>query len=54
MDLLLTINVSKYSVDEIIELPDNRIVLAIRVDNDGNDQIEITPQKASMGVLEQI
>lgn len=51
IDLLLTINVSKYSIDEIMELPDNRIVLPIRVDSDGNDQIEIIPQKASMGYL---
>ncbi|MHA7607893.1 XRE family transcriptional regulator [Elizabethkingia meningoseptica] len=51
IDLLLTINVSKYSIDEIMELPDNRIVLPIRVDQDGNDQIEIIPQKASMGYL---
>lgn len=51
IDLLLTVNVNKYSIDEIMELPDNRIVLPIRVDNDGNDQIEIIPQKASMGYL---
>lgn len=51
IDLLLTINVSKYSIDDITELPDNRIVLPIRVDQDGNDQIEIIPQKASMGYL---
>lgn len=51
IDLLLTVNVSKYSIDEIMELPDNRIVLPIRVDQDGNDQIEIIPQKASMGYL---
>lgn len=51
IDLLLTINVSKYSIDEIMELPDNRIVLPIRVDSNGNDEIEIIPQKASMGYL---
>ncbi|REC52669.1 XRE family transcriptional regulator [Candidatus Chryseobacterium massiliae] len=51
IDLLLTVNVSKYSIDEIMELPDNRIVLPIRVDQNGNDQIEIIPQKASMGYL---
>lgn len=51
IDLLLTINVSKYSIDEIMELPDNRIALPIRVDQDGNDQIEIISQKASMGYL---
>jgi len=51
IDLLLKINVNKYSIDEIMELPDNRTVLPIRVDQDGNDQIEIIPQKASMGYL---
>ena len=51
IDLLLTINVSKFSIDEMIELPDNRIVLPIRVDQDGNNEIEIIPQKASMGYL---
>ncbi|WP_312422485.1 helix-turn-helix domain-containing protein [Epilithonimonas sp.] len=51
IDLLLTINVSKFSIDEIMELPDNRIVLPIRVDRDGNNEIEIIPQKASMGYL---
>lgn len=51
IDLLLTVDVRKFSVDEIMELPDNRIVLPIRVDQDGNDQIEIIPQKASMGYL---
>lgn len=51
IDLLLTVNVNKYSINEIMELPDNRIVLPIRVDKDGNDQIEIIPQKASMGYL---
>lgn len=51
IDLLLTINVSKFSIDEIMELPDNRIVLPIRVDQDGNNEIEIIPQKASMGYL---
>lgn len=28
-----------------------RIVLPIRVDQDGNNEIEIIPQKASMGYL---
>lgn len=51
IDLLLTINVSKFYIDEMIELPDNRIVLPIRVDQDGNNEIEIIPQKASMGYL---
>ncbi|WP_299182281.1 LexA family transcriptional regulator [uncultured Chryseobacterium sp.] len=51
IDLLLTVDVRKFSIDEIMELPDNRIVLPIKVDQDGNNQIEIIPQKASMGYL---
>ncbi|WP_309848104.1 helix-turn-helix transcriptional regulator [Chryseobacterium sp. SLBN-27] len=51
IDLLPSINVSKYSIDEIIELPDNRIVLPIKVNPEGNNQIEIIPQKAFMGYL---
>ena len=51
IDLLLTVDVRKFSIDELMELPDNRIVLPIRVDQDGNNQIEIIPQKASMGYL---
>ncbi|WP_185248286.1 LexA family transcriptional regulator [Chryseobacterium bernardetii] len=51
IDLLLTVDLSKFSIDEIMELPDNRIVLPIKVDQDGNNQIEIIPQKASMGYL---
>lgn len=51
VEVLLTVKVSKYSIDEIMELPDNRIVLPIKVDSDGKDQIEIIPQKTSMGYL---
>ncbi|BAP31030.1 transcriptional regulator [Chryseobacterium sp. StRB126] len=51
IDLLLTVDVRKFSIDELMELPENRIVLPIRVDQDGNNQIEIIPQKASMGYL---
>ncbi|WP_345989951.1 LexA family transcriptional regulator [Chryseobacterium sp. Chry.R1] len=51
IDLLLTVDVRKFSIDELMELPDNRIVLPIKVDQDGNNQIEIIPQKASMGYL---
>ncbi|MHA6697416.1 XRE family transcriptional regulator [Chryseobacterium sp. A321] len=51
IDLLLTVDVRKFSVDKVMELPDKRIVLPIKVDQDGNNQIEIIPQKASMGYL---
>jgi transcriptional regulator with XRE-family HTH domain len=45
IDLLLTVDVRKFSIDEIMELPENRIVLPIKVDQDGNNQIEIIPKK---------
>lgn len=51
IDLLLTVDVRKFSIEELMELPENRIVLPIKVDQDGNNQIEIIPQKASMGYL---
>lgn len=51
IDLMLSLDVRKYPLEDTIKLPDNRIVLPIRVDNNGNDQIEVVPQKASMGYL---
>lgn len=51
IDLLLTVDIKKYPLDEILKLPDNRIVLPIIVDQTGNNSIEIIPQKASMGYL---
>ncbi|NML56787.1 XRE family transcriptional regulator [Chryseobacterium cheonjiense] len=51
IDLMLTLDVRKYSLEDTIKLPDNRIVLPIRVDHNGNDQIEVVPHKTSMGYL---
>ncbi|WP_407404615.1 XRE family transcriptional regulator [Chryseobacterium sp.] len=51
IDLLLTIDIRKYPLEDILKLPDNRIVLPIVVDQLGNNSIEIVPQKASMGYL---
>ena len=51
IDLLLTIDVRKYPLEEMMNLPDNRIVLPVVVDRLGNNSIEIIPQKASMGYL---
>lgn len=51
IDLLLTVDIKKYPLDEILQLPDNRIVLPIIADQSGNNSIEIIPQKASMGYL---
>ncbi len=51
IDLLLTVDIRKYPLEDILKLPDNRIVLPVVVDTLGNNSIEIVPQKASMGYL---
>ena len=51
IDLLLTVDIRKYPLEDILKLPDNRIVLPVVVDQLGNNSIEIIPQKASMGYL---
>jgi len=51
IDLLISIDVRKYPLDEVVNLPDNRIVLPIKVDDAGENKIEIVPQKAQMGYL---
>ncbi|WP_326981801.1 LexA family transcriptional regulator [Chryseobacterium sp. MYb264] len=51
IDLLLTVDIRKYPLEDVLKLPDNRIVLPVVVDQLGNNSIEIIPQKASMGYL---
>jgi transcriptional regulator with XRE-family HTH domain len=51
IDLLVSVDIRKYPLEEMLKLPDNRIVLPIVVDTAGNNSIEIVPQKASMGYL---
>ncbi|MDR2270450.1 MAG: LexA family transcriptional regulator [Sphingobacterium sp.] len=51
MDLLVTIDLRKYNLNEILKLPDNRILLPIKTDGKGENKIEIIPYKASMGYL---
>lgn len=51
IDLLLTVDIKKYPLEDVLKLPDNRIVLPVVVDQLGNNSIEIVPQKASMGYL---
>ena len=51
IDLLVSVDIRKYPLEEILRLPDNRIVLPVVVDAFGNNSIEIVPQKASMGYL---
>jgi transcriptional regulator with XRE-family HTH domain len=51
VDLFLTVDLTKYSLDDMIRLPDNRIVLPIKVGRTGENKIEIIPYKAQMGYL---
>ena len=51
IDLLVSVDIRKYPLEDILKLPDNRIVLPVIVDQLGNNSIEIVPQKASMGYL---
>lgn len=50
-DLLLTVDLRKYKLEEMLSLPDNRILLPIKTDSVGENKIEIIPYKASMGYL---
>lgn len=51
IDLLLSVDLRKYPLEDMLKLPDNRIVLPVVVDQNGNESIEIVPQKATMGYL---
>lgn len=51
IDLLLTVDLRKYKIDQMVKLADNRIVLPITVDSSGENKIELIPHKASMGYL---
>ena len=51
IDLLVTVDLKKYPLEEMLNLPDNRVIIPVKVDTYGNNQIEIIPQKASMGYL---
>ncbi|REC48850.1 LexA family transcriptional regulator [Chryseobacterium pennipullorum] len=51
IDLLVSVDIRKYPLEEMLKLPDNRILLPVVVDQLGNNSIEIVPQKTSMGYL---
>ncbi len=51
IDLLVTVDIRKYPLDKMVNLPGNKILLPVVVDPEGNKYIEIVPQKASMGYL---
>jgi len=51
IDLLLSVDLRKIALKELMDLPDNRILLPIKVDSHGENKIEIIPHKASMGYM---
>lgn len=51
IDLMVSADLRKISLKEIMELPDNRILLPVKVHHNGENIIEIIPHKASMGYL---
>ncbi|MNH20861.1 hypothetical protein D3C79_806480 [compost metagenome] len=51
MDLLISIDLRKYKLEELLKLSDNRILLPIKTDSKGENKIEVVPFKASMGYL---
>jgi transcriptional regulator with XRE-family HTH domain len=51
IDLLLSVDVRKVSVENLLKLEDNRILLPIKVDASGKNLIEIVPVKAKAGYV---
>jgi len=51
IDILISVNLSRTSLDSLMEMADNRILLPIMVDSQGKDFIEIVPHKAKAGYL---
>lgn len=49
IDLLLTVDLRKTSIDDLVKLEDNRIVLPITVNSEGQNLIEIVTHKAKAG-----
>ena len=52
IDLLVGLDLSKYTLEKMVKLPDNRTILPITVDEKGENKIEIIPEKAQMGYLQ--
>ncbi len=51
IDLLLTADIRKIDIEGLLKLDDNRILLPIKVDREGENVIEIIPHKARAGYL---
>ena len=52
IDLLVGLDLSKYTLEKMMKLPDNRTILPITVDEKGENKIEIISEKAQMGYLQ--
>ena len=48
---MLTADIRKVDVERLMQLEDNRILLPITIDNNGENVIEIIPHKARAGYL---
>lgn len=51
IDLLLSFDIRRVPYDDLLKLEDNRILLPIAVDQEGENIIEIVPEKAQAGYL---
>lgn len=49
IDILLTVDLRKIPLEELLKMVDNRILLPIKTDDKGRNLIEIVPHKARMG-----
>ena len=49
IDILLSVDLRKISLEELLKLGDNRILFPITIDKKGNNVIEIIPHKAKAG-----
>ncbi len=51
IDLLLSVDIRKIDVEELLKLENNRLVLPIQVDQYGENRIELVTQKVKAGYL---
>ena len=51
IDLLLSVDIRKIPLDDLLQLENNRLVLPITVDNKGENFIEVVTQKVKAGYL---
>lgn len=51
IDLLLSFDIRRVPYEDLIQLEDNRLLLPITVDKEGENRIELIPEKAQAGYL---